>query len=329
VKLSIVTTLYRSAPALNEFYRRVMATAESISDDIELVMVNDGSPDDSLDLAVELHRADPRVIVVDLSRNFGHHKAIITGLGYATGDPVFLIDCDLEEEPELLARFHQRFAEGDCDVVFGVQEVRRGGWFERVTGALFFSLVDALSDQRLPRNWTTVRLMTRDYVRALIRHRDREFLFAQLCEITGFRQAAIPFKKLSVSQTTYSVRRRFEMAIKYITVTSSKLLYLTMYSGIGIFGVSMLMILYYLTRYLTHGISPSGYTSLIVSIWLFGGLTTLILGIIGLYIANILSETKRRPYTIVRRVHCAADAAAAGSSMTRAPAREQRLDTGR
>ena len=327
MRLSIVTTLFRSASTVNEFYRRAVAAAKSITGDIELVLVNDGSPDNSLDLAVELHRTDDRVVVVDLSRNFGHHKAMMTGLAHATGDLVFLIDSDLEEEPELLGRFHERLAKADCDVVFGVQETRRGSLFERVTGALFFSLVDVLSDQRLPRNLATVRLMTRDYVRALVRHRDREFLIAQLWEITGFRQVTMPFRKLSLSRSTYSRRMRFEMAIKYLTVTSTKLLHLIMYGGIAIFGVSALVILYYLVAMLGHGIGPSGYTSLIVSVWFFGGLTTLILGVIGLYIANILSETKRRPYTVVRQVH-RASAAAAESNVIRVPPREQRLDTG-
>lgn len=327
MKLSIVTTLFRSASTINEFYRRALAVAELITDDIELVMVNDGSPDNSLDLAVELHRSDHRVIVVDLSRNFGHHKAMMTGLAHATGDLVFLIDSDLEEEPELLARFYERFAKGDCDVVFGVQETRRGGWFERVSGAAFFSLVDALSDQPLPRNLATVRLMTRDYVRALVRHRDREFVIAQLWELTGFPQCSLAFKKLSSSPTTYSRRRRLEMAIKYLTVTSTRLLHLILYAGILIFGVSACVILYYLVRYFTRGIGASGYTSLIVSIWFFGGLTTLILGVIGLYIANILSETKRRPYTVVRQVHRAPDAA--GSNVIRVPARDLRQDKGK
>jgi putative glycosyltransferase len=317
MKLSIVTTLYRSAPTVMEFYRRSLAAAESIADDIELVMVNDGSPDDSLTLAIGLQKADSRVIVVDLSRNFGHHKAMMTGLAHSTGDLVFLIDSDLEEEPELLARFHERFCVGDCDVVFGVQESRRGGWFERVTGAIFFSLVDALSDQPLPRNLTTVRLMTRDYVRALVRHRDREFVIAQLWEMTGFRQSSLAFKKLSLSPTTYSRRRRLEMAIKYLTVTSTRILHLILYGGVLIFTLSVCVILYYLFRYFAHGIGPSGYTSLIISIWFFGGLTTLILGLIGLYIANILSETKRRPYTIIRRIYRSADTA--GSDVIRVP----------
>jgi putative glycosyltransferase len=303
VKLSIVTTLYRSAATIDEFYRRAIAVAQSITDDIELVMVNDGSPDESIELALALHRADPRVVVVDLSRNFGHHKAMMTGLAHARGDRVFLIDCDLEEEPELLTRFHERLEKSDCDVVFGVQEARRGGLVERVTGALFFSLVDLLSDHQIPRNTVVARLMTRDYVHALVRHRDREFLIANLWQITGFRQIPLPIKKLSHSPSTYSLAMRIEMAVKYLTTTSTKLLYFVLYAGVAIFAVSLLTVIYYISRYLLSGIGVSGYTSLIVSIWFFGGLTTLILGIIGIYVANIISETKRRPYTIVRAVH--------------------------
>jgi putative glycosyltransferase len=319
VKLSVVTTLYRSAPTIGEFYRRVISAAEAITNDIELLMVNDGSPDDSLDLALALHRADPRVVVVDLARNFGHHKAMMTGLAHATGDLVFLIDSDLDEDPELLARFHERFMKGDSDVVYGVQQTRRGGAVERISGAVFFSLVDALSDQRIPRNLATVRLMTRDYVRALVRHRDREFVISQLWQLTGFRQVAVPFRKSSGSPTTYSLRMRIEMAVKYLTTTSTKLLYFILYAGIAIFALSVATILFYVSRYLASGIGVDGFTSLIVSIWFFGGLTTCILGVIGIYVANIVSETKRRPYTVVQRVHRRELAAAEGSNVIRVP----------
>ena len=285
-----------------------MAAAEPITGDIELVMVNDGSPDDSLDLALALHRNDPRVVVVDLSRNFGHHKAMMTGLAHATGDLVLLIDSDLEEEPELLGRFHERLAKGDCDVVFGVQEARRGGLVERVTGALYFSLVEMLSDQKIPRNVVSARLMKSDYVRALIRHRDREFMMSQLWQMTGFRQVALPIKKLSHSPSTHSFRMRVEMAIKHLTTTSMKLLYFIFYAGLAISVLSLLIIGYYVARYFLSGVTIGGYTSIIISIWFFGGLTTLILGVLGIHIANVLSETKRRPYTIVRRVYRAADA---------------------
>jgi len=324
MKLSIVSTLYRSAATIDEFHRRIMAAAETLTDDIELILVNDGSPDDSLDRAVALHDRDARVVVIDLARNFGHHKALMTGLAQARGDLVFMIDSDLEEEPELLIDFHRRFTQGDCDVVYGVQEKRRGGSFERISGAFFFSLVELLSDQRIPRNLVVSRLMTRDYVRALVRHRDREFLIAHLWQLTGFRQEPIPTRKLSNSPTTYTLRRRVEMGIKHVTTTSTKLLYMIFYLGLFICAWSAVVIAYFVSRYLMSGIGVDGWTSLIVSVWFFGGLTTLILGVLGIYIANVLSETKRRPYTVVRRVYRAKVAAEQNNVIRVTP----RLDTG-
>jgi len=303
VRISIVTTLYQSALTIDEFYRRALAAAELITDDIELVMVNDGSPDESLDRALALHRADPRVVVVDLARNFGHHKAMMTGLAHASGDRVFLVDSDLEEEPELLIRFHERLMQSDCDVVFGVQESRRGRWLERATGEMFFSLIDALSDQKIPRNNVVARLMTRDYVRALVRHLDREFMMIHLMQLAGYRQVPVVIRKHALSASTYSFRMRTEMAIKFLTTTSTRLLYLILYVGLSIFSLSVVVTIYFVGRYFASGIGVSGFTSQIVSIWFLGGLITLILGIFGIYIANILVETKRRPYTVIRRVH--------------------------
>uniref|UniRef100_A0A6M3XDH8 Putative glycosyltransferase n=1 Tax=viral metagenome TaxID=1070528 RepID=A0A6M3XDH8_9ZZZZ len=303
IKLSIVTTLYRSADTILEFYERSVAVASRHFQDFELVLVNDGSLDDSLARALDLKDRDPRVVVIDLSRNFGHHKAMMTGLSVASGDYVFLIDSDLEEEPELLDLFWCRLQDGDCDVVYGVQERRRGGWFERITGEVFFWLVDKLSDEKLPRNLVTARLMSRDYVRALIRHRDREFFIAHLWLLTGFRQQPLTVQKLALSPTTYSVARRVEMLVKYVTTTSTKLLYMILYMGFATAFLSVAGVLYILARYLWTGVATDGWTSLIVAVCFFGGLTILILGIIGIYIANIFSETKRRPYAVVRRIH--------------------------
>jgi putative glycosyltransferase len=327
VRLTIVTTLYQSADTIEEFYRRVMAAAEPLQHCVELVMVNDGSPDDSLDLALALHRSDPRVTVIDLARNFGHHKAIMTGLAYASGDIVFLIDSDLEEYPEEITRFYERLAQGDCDVVYGVQKSRRGGIFERVSGALFYSLMELLSDDAMPRNHVVVRLMKRQYVRALVRHRDREFVIAHLWQMAGFRQVPLVVEKLSRSPTTYSLGRRIKLAVQYLTTTSTKLLHVILYAGIAIFGLSVLMVLYFLGRYFTTGIGVDGFTSVIVSIWLLGGFITLSVGVMSIYVANILLETKRRPYTVVRQVH-RAEGAAAGTSLIRVPAPSQRQDPG-
>ncbi|SHM81325.1 glycosyltransferase family 2 protein [Bradyrhizobium lablabi] len=309
MKLSIVTTLYRSSATIEDFCRRALKSAQAIFSEVELVIVNDGSPDKSLELALGLHQHDSRIVVVDLSRNFGHYKAMMTGLSYATGELVFLIDSDLEERPEDLTLFYQRLMRGDSDVVYGVQQTRRGGVVERVGGAVFFALVDALGDRPLPRNLVTARLMTCDYVRALVRHRDREFVISDLWQITGFRQNEIVVEKLSTSPSTYSVWKRVDLALKHLTTASTRLLYLVFYTGLLIFMASIGIVGFFLLRYVTAGIGVSGFTSLIISIWFLGGLTTLILGILGIYMASILSETKRRPYTVVRRVHRASPAA--------------------
>jgi putative glycosyltransferase len=145
--------------------------------------------------------------------------------------------------------------------------------------------------------------MTRDYVSALVSHRDREFVISDLWQVTGFHQKAIVVKKLSHSPSTYSFRDRVELGIKHVTTTSTKVLYLILYGGLLIFGLSIGVILYFLARYFTSGVGVDGFTSQIVSIWFLGGLITLILGILGIYMANIMAESKRRPYTIVRRIH--------------------------
>ena len=132
--LSIVTTMYQSAPHLEEFYRRCCVAAEKITQHYEIILVNDGSPDSSLDIAVSLHEGDERVRVIDLSRNYGHHKAMMTGLAHARGKLVFLIDCDLEEDPELLEPFHEELLVSGADVTYGVQDSRGGRLFGRVAG---------------------------------------------------------------------------------------------------------------------------------------------------------------------------------------------------
>ena len=304
MKLSVVATLYKSAEHLEEFVRRAKSSAEKLAGtSYEIVLVNDGSPDDSLAKAIALQEADPRIVVIDLSRNFGHHRAMMTGLTYARGDLIFLIDTDLEEEPELLLPFFARMEQGDCDVVYGVQEERRGGLLARMGGKLFYSLASFLSDQKIPPHWVVTRLMTRAYVRALVRHRDREFMLGHLLVMSGFRQIGMPVNKTPRATSSYTPWNRLHMATRYLTTTSTKLLYLTLYGGTLIWLLSIAVIVYLIIRYIFTGILVSGWTSVIVSLWFFGGLTTLILGLLGVYIATILSETKRRPYTIVRQVH--------------------------
>ena len=174
VKLSVVTTLYQSANYVADFYQRISCAALAMTADYELIFVNDGSPDDSLERTVALYEQDPRVRIVDLSRNFGHHKAMMTGLRHVRGDLVFLLDVDLEEQPEWLLEFRNVMEQTGADVVYGVQRRRKGNLFERCTGAIFYKSFNALLQHPIPANLVTARLMTRRYVKSLVQHRERD-----------------------------------------------------------------------------------------------------------------------------------------------------------
>lgn len=303
MELSVVTTLYRSAAHVEAFCTEMTRQAEKLTADFELILVNDGSPDDALDRAVALCRREPRIKVIDLSRNFGHHKAIMTGLAHARGDLVFLIDCDLEEEPALLLRFHEELRGTGADVVYGVQERRKGGWTERLGGWLFFRLFNLLSPVPLPENVATVRLMTRRYVRRLVAHRERQGIIAGLWVLTGFHQVPVTIQKGSRGTTSYSLPRKLALLVDAVTSFSDRPLVFVFYMGLGIFVAAALAALYLIVRRLFFGVLLAGWPSLIVSVWLLGGLTLFALGVIGIYVSRVFIETKRRPYTIIRQVY--------------------------
>jgi putative glycosyltransferase len=300
VMLSIVTSMYRSAAHLQEFYDRCTAAARQLTDSYEFVFVNDGSPDNSLQIALQLRDGDPRVRVVDLSRNFGHHKALMTGLARARGELVFLLDCDLEEDPAWLARFDSELRSSGADVVYGVQAERKGGWFERVTGDLFFKVFNRLLTDPIPPNVVTVRLMTARYVRALTAHKDQEVCLAALWQITGFEQRAITVAKGNRGESSYSVRRRISVLVNALTSFSNRPLIYIFYLGSVVMLVSLAAGAFLIYEALRGHFGVPGWASIMVSIWFLGGLTIFCVGVVGVYVAKVFTETKERPYTIVR-----------------------------
>lgn len=304
MKLSIVATLYQSAPHITEFYQRVTAVAKQlVGEDYEIVLVNDGSPDNSLDLAIQLTEADGHVTVVDLSRNFGHHKAMMTGLAHAKGERVLLIDTDLEEEPEWLITYAEQMQSQQCDVVYGVQEQRKGSWFERWSGQWFYRFFKALTGLTLPENIVTARLMTRRYVDALLRHQEREVFMAGLWHITGFDQRPQIVKKHGTSETTYTFRRKMSLLVNSVTSFSNVPLVVIFYIGVSISLVAVFYISYLAIQWLFLATPLSGWTSVMASIWLLGGMIISFIGVVGIYLSKIYSETKQRPYTIVRQIY--------------------------
>ena len=304
MKLSVVSTLYQSEPYIDEFYSRASAAAkELVGEEFEIILVNDGSPDKSLDLAIKLTEHHSHVVVVDLSRKFGHHKAMMTGLSHAKGELVFLIDSDLEEEPEWLLNYSEQMRQEQCDVVYGIQKKRKGRAFERATGAVFYKLFRVFTGINQPNNIVTARLMTQRYVQALLAHRERELNIGGLWILTGFKQATRLVEKHSISPTTYTLSEKFAHLVNSITSFSSLPLVYTFYSGLFISVSAILFIAYLIMRYFFISIPPSGYTSLITSIWFFSGLIIFSLGMQGIYLSKIFSEVKQRPYTIIRQIY--------------------------
>ncbi len=304
MKLSIVATLYQSALYVTEFHARASAAARQlVGDDYEIILVNDGSPDNSLDLAVQLTERDSHVVVVDLSRNFGHHKAMMTGLAYADGERIFLIDSDLEEDPEYLASFAQQMDKDGCDVVYGVQETRKGGWFERWSGAMYYSLFDRVANIKHPRNLVTMRLMTKRYVDAFLQFKEHEMVISCLWVITGFEQREQIIHKHKRQGTSYSISLKISHVVNAVTSFSAAPLKFIFYTGLIIFCLSLLYICFLVYMRLFAQQLLDGWTSLIVSIWMLSGLIILFLGVIGIYVSKIFMESKQRPFTIIRKIY--------------------------
>lgn len=318
--------MYRSAAFIGEFYARMSRAASSLTDDYELVLVNDGSPDDSLALALTLARSDNRVKVVELSRNFGHHYAALAGLSQADGERTFLIDIDLEEQPEWLLEFAAAQERTGADVVFGIQEKRTGSLLRSIAGTLFYRIFNALSDLKIPENVCTVRIIKREFVQALLTLRDRNLFLAGNFAWAGFKQIPMPVKKANRrTRSNYNLRRTIRLFFDAISSFSSYPLRAIFLTGLVISSFSGLLGIQMIVHKLLHPETIAmGFSSMIVSIWFLGGLVIFFLGVIGLYLSKIFVEVKDRPQYIIRKVYrsnqspnCHADAVDEVATSTR------------
>ena len=301
MRLAFVTSLYNSASHLEEFYRRSKDVCMQIAPDShQIILVNDGSPDNSIDIALTLRAKDRSVRVIDLSRNHGHHKALMIGLRAAEADLVYVLDCDLEECPEWCGLFKNELEKYKVDLVFGYQPKRRGRGVERLVGGLFYSVFNLLAGLRIHPNQTVARLMTGEYRRSLVAYEESDVFFAGLCELTGYKQLPCQVVKGSGSKTTYSFSRKVGMFITSITSFSSKPLIIIFYTGLLVSILSLASCIALFLVWLLKISSVSGWISVMSSLWLIGGLLMLFLGVIGIYLAKIFDEVKRRPYATIR-----------------------------
>lgn len=307
MKISVVTTLYKSKGFLDEFIAEIQIALNQIQcKEYELVFVNDGSPDDSLQHLINKKREVPQIKVIDLSRNFGHHYAIQVGLDYANGDYIFLIDNDLETSPRVLVDFYGEMnKDNSLDVVYGYQEVRKGLWLERLTGSVFWVLINKLSDTKIPHNILTERLMTKQYVESLLQLQDANLFLGGMMYWVGFNQKGLPIKKGQRNgANTYSLKKRAELMLQAITSFSGKPLVWLFYFGLTISFFSTLFIVFLVIQKIIHQDEVQlGWTSIVAINVLILGVISTFLGIIGIYIYKIFRQVQGRPNSIIKKIY--------------------------
>jgi putative glycosyltransferase len=268
------------------------------------VLVNDGSPDDSLAYALSRCSDLPHLVVVDLSRNFGHHHAIHAGLRQARGELVFLIDCDLEVRPAVLSELLERRRATGADLVFGYQEARKGGWLEKVSGSLFWRGINALSDVPIPENMLTERLMTRRFVEALLSLGDHNLFLGGMMSWTGFVQIGLPVRKVQRDgQSSYTVWKRLQLMVTAVSSFSSKPLTWLFNAGVLITLLSFAYVAYLVFRKVMFGDALLGFTSIMGLVALSLGITTTALGLVGIYLGRVFNQVQNRPTYIVKDIH--------------------------
>lgn len=307
MKISIVSTLYFSEKYVKEFYDRMMGVLRRLNFDYEIIFVDDGSLDNSLGEVLEIQKNDSKVKVVELSRNFGHHKAIMAGISKAKFEYVFLIDCDLEEQPEWLELFINKMKETNWDVVFAKQKKRIQSPFSNILGILFWKIVNFNLSFNIPTNQMTCRLMKKNYIDALLKGSEKVLYLGAVFSWVGFKQGHILLSKqksLKKTKSTYSFSKKVVQFLDALTSFSVFPLYLIFFLGLMLCLLSASFTIFYLLRKLIYaGTVLSGFTSLIVSIWFIGGIILLSLSIIGIYIGRIFEEAKSRPQYIIRKFY--------------------------
>lgn len=307
MKLSVVTTLYKSRPFLATYLKEILASIQEIKiDNYELIFVNDGSPDDSVKFLLEQKKEIPQIKIVDLSRNFGHHYAIQAGLGYASGDFIFLIDNDLETPPTVLIDYYNEIKKDETlDVVYGYQEIRKGNFIEKKAGSIFWILINKLSDTKIPHNILTERLMTKQYVSELLRLQDANLFIGGMMYWIGFNQKGIAVKKgKREGASTYSLKRRAQLMLQAITSFSGKPLEWLFYFGLLISFCSILFLIYLAFRKIIHQDEVQlGWTSIVAINILILGVISTFLGLIGIYIFKIFKQVQGRPNVIIKKIY--------------------------
>ena len=302
--LSVVVPAYNEQEVLPEFHQRLAKVLNGLDLNSEVVYVNDGSTDGTLLILGQLKLDDPRIAVLDLSRNFGKEAALTAGIHHAKGDAVVVIDADLQDPPELIPEFVRLWQHDSADVVYGQRTVRDGEtWLKKLTASVFYRLMQRFGRVKIPRDTGDFRLMDRRAVDALNKLPEKHRFMKGLFTWIGFNQVAIPYRRdpRYAGATKVSYWRLWNFALEGVTSFTVAPLQVGSYLGIGIAFFTMIYGAYIVIKTLIFGDPVQGYPSLMVAVLFMGSLQLIFIGVIGEYLGRVFNETKQRPIYFVKK----------------------------
>lgn len=299
---SVIAPIFNESGNIRELVQRVTEVLDSTNESWELILVDDGSTDDSADLIRKFGDDDKRVKPIIFARNFGHQLAVTAGLDYSRGDAVVIIDSDLQDPPEVMIDLIARWKEG-YQVVYAVREEREGeSWFKLFTASLFYRLISSITDVKIPLDAGDFRLLDRKVVNVLSQMRERHRFLRGMSSWVGFRQTGVPYRRAArqVGETKYPFRKMFRLAINAVTSFSYFPLQLATYIGFIAAGLSILAIPAVVAIRLWGTQTPLlGQATTLIAVLFLGGAQLISLGILGEYIGRLYDEAKGRPLYIV------------------------------
>ncbi len=303
--LSIVIPCYNEADCLATLHARVAAAARAaVGEDFEILLINDGSRDDSWRIMQRLSEDDPHLVAINLSRNHGHQLALTAGLDLCIGEQVLIIDADLQDPPELLTDMRRTMAEQEADVVYAVRRKRAGETlFKRVTAAVFYRLLDRLTDTTIPLDTGDFRLMSRRALDALLSLPEQARFIRGMVAWIGFRQVPFAYDRAErhAGETNYPIGKMVRLALDAVTGFSTAPLRFASHASVMLAGASLLLLFYIGWGYF-RGSPVQGWTSTMLVVVVLSAIQMFVLGMIGEYLGRLYVESKRRPLYLVADV---------------------------
>lgn len=298
--ISIVSPVYRAEKIIDELIDTNIRELKKITDNFEIILVDDHSPDKAWEKICEHARRDSRIKGIKLSRNFGQHYAITAGLDYSGGEWVVVMDCDLQDRPEEIHKLYSKAIEG-FDIVLARRQQRRDNFLKVFFSRMFHKTLTFLTGTTLDSSVANFGIYNRKVVDAIGRMRESIRFFPTMVRWVGFRSAAVDVthSERHSGKTSYNFRRLFNLALDIILAYSDKPIRLAIKTGFAIAAISFLFAIYNIVRALTGGFSVLGYGSVIASVWFLSGLLMSLMGIVGLYVGKTFEGVKNRPIYLV------------------------------